>query len=79
MNGRISPLEVSAGFVYVRLHGPGGPYQGYYTRKALSEWTVRIAGWALDSRDVYCYFDNDEAGFAARNAMELRGLLGGVS
>jgi uncharacterized protein YecE (DUF72 family) len=75
LNGRISPLKVTADFVYVRLHGPSGPYQGCYTEQALAEWSARFAGWASGSRDIYCYFDNDEAGFAARNALQLRELL----
>jgi uncharacterized protein YecE (DUF72 family) len=25
---------------------------------------------------VYCYFDNDEAGYAALNALELQEMLG---
>jgi len=26
--GRRSPVRLTADFAYVRLHGPGGPYQG---------------------------------------------------
>jgi uncharacterized protein YecE (DUF72 family) len=77
LGGRISPIEVTAGFVYVRLHGPGGPYQGCYSREALTEWSIRFARWARESRDVYCYFDNDQAGFAAQNALELQEQLAG--
>ena len=32
---RHSPLEVTADFVYVRLHGPQAPYQGAYSREAI--------------------------------------------
>jgi Protein of unknown function DUF72 len=36
--GFLSPLEVTADFAYIRLHGPGGKYQGSYSDAALEEW-----------------------------------------
>jgi uncharacterized protein YecE (DUF72 family) len=73
--GRAAPLEVTADFVYIRLHGPAGPYQGSYSDQALQTWAKRIAGWANDGRDVYCYFDNDDRAFAPKNALRLKELL----
>jgi uncharacterized protein YecE (DUF72 family) len=73
--GREAPLEVTADFVYIRLHGPEGPYQGSYGDKALRAWTNRIDGWARKGLDVYCYFDNDDRGFAPKNALRLKELL----
>ena len=69
-----SPLEVTADFAYVRLHGPGGKYQGCYTGATLRQW----AKWIEEQsqlRDIYIYFDNDQAGYAARNALELKRLV----
>ncbi|MDZ7748814.1 MAG: DUF72 domain-containing protein [Halofilum sp. (in: g-proteobacteria)] len=74
--GTQSPVAVTAGFAYVRLHGPGDAYQGSYTDAALRGWADTFAGWRADGRDVYCYFDNDEAGYAAANAARLRELAG---
>jgi uncharacterized protein YecE (DUF72 family) len=74
--GYQSPLEVTADLVYVRLHGPGGKYQGSYTDDALANWAKRIAEWRSEKRVVYVYFDNDQAGYAAQNALRLRDLLG---
>jgi uncharacterized protein YecE (DUF72 family) len=71
-----TPLEVTADFVYIRLHGPAGPYAGLYDREALSFWAEQISGWETEGRDSYCYFDNDEQGFAVRNAAELKSLVG---
>jgi uncharacterized protein YecE (DUF72 family) len=71
-----SPMEVTADFVYIRLHGPGGRYAGLYDGGALSAWTQRIEAWETEARDSYCYFDNDEQGFAIQNATELRRMLG---
>ena len=73
--GRTAPLEVTADFVYIRLHGPDGPYQGSYGDGALEGWAERIRGWAKQGLDVYCYFDNDERAFAPRNALRLKELL----
>ncbi len=74
--GRRSPLEVTADFVYIRLHGPEGPYQGSYGEPALQTWARHLEAWRRQNRDVYCYFDNDERGFAPRNALRLKQLLG---
>ena len=76
--GRASPREVTGDFVYIRLHGPGGAYQGSYSREALAGWAEDIAAWAAEGKEVYCYFDNDEAGYAARNALELKDMLFGA-
>lgn len=69
-----SPLEVTADFVYIRLHGPGGPYQGQYDDATLAAWAAHIARWRDDGIDTYCYFDNDQAGYAAQDARRLRQL-----
>jgi uncharacterized protein YecE (DUF72 family) len=73
--GVLSPLEITADFVYVRLHGPGNAYQGSYDAAALRQWATRIEQWNGQSRSVFCYFDNDQAGFAAKNALALRKKL----
>ncbi len=71
-----SPVEVTTDLVYIRLHGPGGKYQGSYSDDALSEWAQRIRKWRGDQRAVYVYFDNDQAGYAVYNALTLKKLLG---
>jgi uncharacterized protein YecE (DUF72 family) len=38
--------ELTAGFVYLRLHGPGAPYSSVYTRGELEGWASRIMSWA---------------------------------
>jgi uncharacterized protein YecE (DUF72 family) len=73
--GRTAPFELTADFVYIRLHGPGAAYQGSYDDATLAGWAERIRGWAGQGRDVYCYFDNDERGFAPHNAARLEELL----
>ncbi|HLT02805.1 MAG TPA: DUF72 domain-containing protein [Geminicoccaceae bacterium] len=73
--GQEAPLEVTADFVYIRLHGPDGPYQGSYSDQALRTWAGRIRAWSKKGLDVYCYFDNDDRGFAPKNALSLKALL----
>jgi uncharacterized protein YecE (DUF72 family) len=66
---------VTAGFVYIRLHGPGEAYQGSYDMATLSGWGGAISSWRSAGKDVFCYFDNDEAGYAPRNALQLSRML----
>jgi uncharacterized protein YecE (DUF72 family) len=71
----LSPLEVTADFVYVRLHGPGNKYQGSYPDDALGQWADRCKNWQKQGKDVYFYFDNDQEGYAAFNALTLKKLV----
>jgi len=75
--GRLSPKEVTADFVYIRLHGPGDAYQGRYDKQTLGGWAGAISAWTAKGLTVFIYFDNDEAGYAAQNALELQDMLGG--
>jgi uncharacterized protein YecE (DUF72 family) len=71
--GLQSPGEMTADFVYVRLHGPTAEaYRGRYPAQTLRGWAGAFAGWTRAGKDVYCYFDNDEAGYAALDAARLR-------
>jgi uncharacterized protein YecE (DUF72 family) len=76
--GYHSPLTVTTDFAYVRLHGPSfGKYQGSYDKTRLSRWSRQITDWSRTLKAVYVYFDNDQAGFAAQNALTLRRLVFG--
>lgn len=72
---RLSPKEVTADFVYVRFHGPEGPYQGQYDTETLAGWAGAFSTWAGQGKEIFCYFDNDQAGYAAHDAMRLRQML----
>jgi uncharacterized protein YecE (DUF72 family) len=72
---QLSPKEVTAQFVYARLHGPGDAYQGRYDRQTLSGWAGAVSAWSGQGKEVYCYFDNDQNGYAAENALELQQML----
>ncbi len=73
--GKLSPRQATADFVYVRLHGPGAAYQGSYSDRTLSDWAKTFKAWRKAGKDIYCYFDNDNKGYAVRNALRLSELL----
>ena len=67
-------FDVTADFVYVRLHGADELYVSGYTPAALDVWATRIREWTGRGLDVYAYFDHvvvvgagvDEGGVAGR-------------
>lgn len=74
--GYQSPLTVTTDFAYVRLHGPGAEkYQASYSRASLQRWRRQIGIWAKTLTAVYVYFDNDQSGYAAQNALTLKRMV----
>ena len=76
--GHSSPREVTADFVYIRLHGAEDAYRGSYSTEELSGWAGAISSWSRAGRDVYVYFDNDQEAAAPRDALRLKGMLSGA-
>ncbi|MGH9521297.1 MAG: DUF72 domain-containing protein, partial [Terriglobales bacterium] len=74
-----SPEPITADWTYIRLHGPGGKYQGSYSSAQLGAWAEKMRRWSRSLRAIYCYFDNDQAGYAVRNALELKRLVNASS
>ncbi len=70
-----SPKEITTDFIYIRLHGPGAAYQGQYNDAALAGWSGAFSTWVSQGKDVYCYFDNDQNGYAAQNALRLQEMV----
>jgi uncharacterized protein YecE (DUF72 family) len=76
--GYHSPLYLTADFTYVRLHGPEtNKYQGSYGDDRLRWWARQIESWANAQKAIYIYFDNDQAGYAPKNALALKNLVFG--
>jgi uncharacterized protein YecE (DUF72 family) len=67
---------VTADFVYLRFHGQTRLYGSSYDDGALHAWAERIRAWRHAGLDVYAYFNNDERGYAPRDALRLRELVG---
>ena len=80
-------VDVTADFVYCRLHGSKELYASGYEEEDLNVWADRIMAWATGGeasgryastvraatqpRDVYVYFDNDAKVRAPFDAMAL--------
>lgn len=63
------PQVVTADWVYLRFHGPGG---GSYSHQALTAAARRIQRHLAEGLDVYAYFNNDAEGYAVSNARDLK-------
>lgn len=70
-----APREVTAGWVYIRNHGPGGRYHGSYADAALKDWAKFIRKCRNEGRDVWCFFDNDVKSAAPHDADRLLALI----
>ena len=80
-------MDVTADFVYCRLHGSEELYASGYDNAALETWARRVRAWAGGGepddaeraggkakprkRDVFVFFDNDRKVRAPANALEL--------
>ncbi len=78
--------EVTADFVYLRLHSDAKHYPNGYEEATLREWAALIDEWRSGTacpdnrgRDAFVYFDNpDHSGNRAPfDAMHLQDMLGG--
>lgn len=75
--GYRSPIEITADWTYIRLHGPTQfKYQGSYSDEQLAEWAERIRAWSRKLEAIYVYFDNDDSAHAVQNAMTLKRMVG---
>ena len=68
-------FDVTADFVYVRLHGSKELYASGYDDDELSVWADRIQGWTSAGLDVFVYFDNDIKVRAPYDAQALQAQL----
>ena len=73
------PWELTAGWTYVRFHGPRAleeKYRGLYGGRRLAPVARRLQAWLDDGNDVYAYFNNDYEGDAVEDARWLARRLG---
>ncbi|OGI04718.1 MAG: hypothetical protein A2104_00545 [Candidatus Melainabacteria bacterium GWF2_32_7] len=70
-----SPKEITADFVYIRYHGPVTLGAGLYNKDDINNFSNDIKGYMEQGKQVFAYFNNDQAGFATQNAAELQQIL----
>ena len=76
ISGEMSPEIVISDYIYIRLHGPDNKkYQGDYTKHQLKYWAEKFHNWLKEGKEIYCYFDNDQKGYAAKNAATLQQMM----
>jgi uncharacterized protein YecE (DUF72 family) len=68
------PLELTAGWTFVRFHYGHRGRRGNYSETELREWAARLRAVRTEA-EVFVYFNNDWEAFAPRNALRLRALL----
>jgi uncharacterized protein YecE (DUF72 family) len=66
--------DLTADWTFVRFHAGTRGRRGNYSERELEEWAERLLSWPV--REAFVYFNNDWEGFAIRNALRLRELLG---
>lgn len=69
----LPPPRLTGGFRYLRFHGATGRYFGRYGKRALRKVAE---GLRAGRGEVFVYFNNDSAGDALRDALDLSALLG---
>jgi uncharacterized protein YecE (DUF72 family) len=66
---------VTADFLYLRFHGGKSLYSSNYSDKELKDW-ARFAREFKRNKDIFTFFNNDARGYAVKNALRFRELLG---
>ncbi len=73
-----SPLprlrRLTANWTYLRFHW--GEESGSYSEAQLQSWAGEIRRFREQGADVFAYFNNDPYGYAVRNALRLKEILG---
>jgi uncharacterized protein YecE (DUF72 family) len=69
-------LEVTTDWTFVRFHHGSRGRNGNYSQREIEEWAERIDGWRAEGLDVYAYYNNDWEGYAVKNGLRLKQLLG---
>jgi uncharacterized protein YecE (DUF72 family) len=66
--------EITSDFLYLRFHGGEILYGSNYSDKELKDW----ADFALSTKigEVFGFFNNDAYGYAVKNALKFKELLG---
>jgi uncharacterized protein YecE (DUF72 family) len=72
---RFQTYELTTDWTFIRFHVGSRGRRGNYSESELKEWATRIRQWSRRA-EVFAYFNNDWEGFAVRNGLALKKLLG---
>lgn len=87
LRGLMPPVaRYTASAAYVRFHGrnaakwwhheePWERYDYLYSKDELLEWLPKIRALASEAGEVYVFFNNCHAGYAAKNALDMKEIL----
>jgi uncharacterized protein YecE (DUF72 family) len=76
VGGGLHPDRITtASFTYLRMHRGQEPGGGF-TPDELVSWAAQIRALRGAGKEIYVYFNNDWGGYAIRDALKLRELLG---
>jgi uncharacterized protein YecE (DUF72 family) len=67
--------ELTTDWTFIRFHYGRRGRGGNYSERELRGWAEWIESWR-ERADVYAYFNNDWMGYAVKNGVRLRELLG---
>jgi len=69
-------VKVTTNFSYIRMHGRKRWYDYLYSDEELKEWAEIVSKLHDEGNDVFMYFNNDPNGYAIKNALKMKKLLG---
>lgn len=64
----------TSGWHYDHWNGPFYP-EDQPAEEMLAGWAGAFSAWARRGKEVFCFFDNDQRGYAALDAMRLADML----
>jgi len=67
--------KITSDFLYFRFHGSRYLYSSGYTDRELKKWVDKTLLWLDNIQTLYAFFNNDQKGFALKNALSFRDLL----
>ncbi len=73
--GKTSPKNITADFIYIRLCVPRGGRKRKDATRMLTGWAGAISTWVEQGREIFCYLESDEEGYAVLDALRLQSML----
>jgi uncharacterized protein YecE (DUF72 family) len=74
-----TPRKITSDTIYIRMHGPVKKYSGSYSSQQLSGWKRWIENRIEKVSSVYIFFNNDDRGYAAKDALKLQEMVNNIN